>query len=102
MTNTLTSSKEMILTDKEKELVISNYIASEKKKRDSVFGKVVRDTDPTLIEFDKDELLNRANEKKHYEIEMENYRQQDLQRLMNERGELQAYWTYSVISNSRP
>lgn len=97
MTNTLTSSKEMILTDHEKELVISNYIASEKKKRDSVFGKVVRNTDPTLIEFDKDELLNSANEKKHYEIEMENYRQQDLQRLMNERGELHAYWTYEKI-----
>ena len=83
----------MILTDEEKELVISNYIAEEKRKKDCVFGRKVRDTDPALIEYDREELLKKANEKKHYQVEKSRMQLEEYNRRKEEYDKHIEYWS---------
>ena len=99
MQNTLTNFKDMILTEDEKEDVIKNYIAGEKRKKDCVFGRKVRDTDPASIIFDRDEVLNIANNKKHYAIEMSHLRLEDFQRRSDEERKVKDYWDYQRMYN---
>ena len=90
----MTNFKEMILTEAEKEVVISNFILQEKRKKEYVFGKKVRDFDSSLIEYDYDELINNANEKKHYENEMDKFRIEQNLRVEVSLQEFNDYWTY--------
>lgn len=97
----MTASYEMILTEEEKERVISDYIATEKRKKDCVFGKKVRDTDPSLIEYDREGLINNANERKHHEIELSRMKLEEYNREKQKMQDHLNYWSagrmYSLL-----
>lgn len=96
MKNTMTvSPKEMILTESEKQEAIKKYIDQEQERRERVFGQRVRIVDRAEIEYDEDEILEKANIKKHYEVENEKYRtEKDAEDYSARLAHFQ-YWDYS-------
>jgi len=99
MTNTLTDFKEMILTEEEKEHAVEYYILEEKRKKENVFGRKVREYDASLIEYDRDELIQEANERKHHRIEMERIRQEAEEQRIKAKNDFNDYWSYQRMYN---